>query len=332
MLKSTHRRGPELALGTAGGAPWTRAKVRVSQRVGTPANGPVAWYSRSAMSAIRLPLLCAFAGGCLSNALLFGLWRTADGAGASSAKQQHRSQNVELMTTTTVAPGVAHPSELVAATAAEHGHDAATEAAPTPAASDLDSAGPTPAGSAVSDVLMQLEAAYRARDAARAPAQSSPTQEHVSAAAPVDNAVAAAESAREVSAQPVAEVVPAIPAVTVAAAITPAAVAPAAVAPQVAAVPAVAAQDAPLPSAIHYGDVNQNTYITNVRQGDVYLIQVQQQLAMLQYMQLLGMSSGLAAPARHVGGIGHQRAAFPSGITNPDNPWGFHFAPPNLVR
>jgi hypothetical protein len=102
--------------------------------------------------------------------------------------------------------------------------------------------------------------------------------------------------------------------------------------------PALAAQDAPPPppSEIHYGDVNygdQNTYITNVRQGDVYLIQMQQ-VAMLQYMQLLGMSSGLAAPAGHVGGAGHQqqRGALSSGITNPDNPWGFHFARPHLVR
>jgi hypothetical protein len=79
------------------------------------------------------------------------------------------------------------------------------------------------------------------------------------------------------------------------------------------------------------GDVNQNTYITNVRQGDVYLIQMQQ-LATLQYMQLLSMSSGLPAPARHVRGAGPQGMPFPSAITNPDNPWGFHFAPLNLVR
>lgn len=94
--------------------------------------------------------------------------------------------------------------------------------------------------------------------------------------------------------------------------------------------PALATEDAPRPTEVHYGDVNQNTYITNVRQGDVYLIQLQQ-LAMLQYVQQLALTSGAAAPMRHAVGAG-KRSAFPSGITNPDNPWGFHFAPLNLVR
>jgi hypothetical protein len=305
------------------------------------------------MSAIRLPLLFAFAGGCLCNAAVFGLWRAAEGAGDS--EQQQRSHNVvELVTAATAAPSVAQPSELVAATAADHGHEAATEAAPTPVASDLDSSGPTPAGSAVSDVLTRLEAAYRERVAARAPAQVSSTQERATAtaAAPADGAVAAAETAPAVATQPVAEVIPVIPPAPAATATDPRATAPAALAPQVAAVPAFAPQVAPAalapqvaagpafaapdappppPSEIHYGDVNQNTYITNIREGDVYLIQMQQ-VAMLQYMQLLGMSSGLAAPARRGGGAGHQRGALSSGITNPDNPWGFHFAPPNLVR
>ena len=323
------------------------SKRVVSQHVGAAVSGPVAWYGYPVMSAIRLPLLCAFAGGCLSNALLFGLWRTADSAGASSAKQQHRSHNVvELVAAATAAPSVEQPSDLVVADAADRGHAATTDAVSTQAAQDVDSAGPPPAGSAVSDVLTQLEAAYRARVATSAPAQTAATQEHSSAAAPADNSVAAAEPARGVAAQPPAEVVPAISPVAIAAAIEPRAIAPAAVAPQVAAVapqvaavapqvaavPVVAVQDAPSPTEIHYGDVNQNTYITNVRQGDVYLIQMQQQVAMLQYMQMLGMSSGVAAPARRAGGAAPQRARFPSGITNPDNPWGFHFSPPNLVR
>jgi hypothetical protein len=298
-------------------------------------------------SAIRLPLLCAFAGGCLSNALLFGLWRVTERAGDSAVKQQHRSDDlVELVTAASAAPSVAQPSELVATTAADDGHDTATEAAEsTPAASDLDRAGPTPAGSAVSDVLTRLEAAYRERIAARAPAQAS-SQERATAAAPTDSPVAATEAAPAVPTQPVAEVIPDIPAVSAAPlteprATAPAALAPAALAPPIAAVPAVAAQDVPPPppppSEVYYGDINQNTYITNVRQGDVYLIQMQQ-LAMLQYMQLFGMSSGLAAAslvspsAHHAGGGGHQRGALSSGITNPDNPWGFHFAPPKLVR
>jgi hypothetical protein len=157
--------------------------------------------------------------------------------------------------------------------------------------------------------------------------------------------VAAAETAPGVPAQPVAEVIPAIPppppaalapAVAAAPPVAPPIAAAPAFAPPIAAAPAVAGPDAPPPTEIHYGDVNQNTFITNVREGDVYLIQMQQ-VAMLQYMQLLGMSSGLGAPTRHVGGARHQRGAvstgaLSTGITNPDNPWGFHFAPPNLVR
>jgi hypothetical protein len=283
------------------------------------------------MSAIRLPLLCAFAGGCLSNAVLFGVWRAAEGAGDSAVTQQHRSHNVvELVAAASATPSVALPSEPVAATAADHGHDAAIEATPTAAASDLDNGGPTPAGSAVSDVLTRLEAAYRERAAAQGPAQASSTQERTTAAAPADTAVAAAEAAPGVPPRPVAEVIPATPAVAVT---PPRATAPVALASQVSAVSAGEAQDAPPlpPPQVYYGDINQNTYITNVREGDMYLIQMQQ-VAVLQYMQLLGMSSGLAAPARHVGGAAHQRGTLSSGIINPDNPWGFHLAPPQLVH
>ena len=297
------------------------------------------------MSAIRLPLLCAFAGGCLSNAVLFGLWRVAGGAADSPAPQRHSSYNVvELATAANAGPSTVQPSERVAAAAAttsDRGLGAATGAAPTAAAPDLDNAGPTPAGSAVSDVLTQLETAYRERVAARAPAQPASTAERVTptAAAPADEAVAAAEATVAVPTQRVADVIPAAPAFAppVAVAPAPVAVAPAPVAaapafaPQVAVAPVVSGPDAPPPTEIHYGDVNQNTYITNVREGDVYLVQMQQ-VAMLQYMQLLGMSSGLAAPTRHVGGRGRQRGTLSTGITNPDNPWGFQFAPPNLVR
>ncbi len=295
------------------------------------------------MSAIRLPLLCAFAGGCLSNVVLFGLWRAADGAGSSPLKQQHRAQTVvELVAS--AAPSVQAPTVLAAAKVAElDRHD------PALAAQDPESAAPAPAGSAVSDVLMGLEAAYRERVAAPTqppPAQLPPTQDRFSAASPAANA--AAEPASDGPAQTVAEVTPPPPPMVPAAALEPRAVAPAAVAPippapaavagapvptapPDSAAPAYASQDAPFPSVIHYGDVNQNTYITNIQQGDVYQIQLQQ-LAILQYARLLGGSSGVASPARRAGGGAHQRTAFSSGITNPDNPWGFNFSPPNLVR
>lgn len=317
-----------------------------------------------AMSAIRFPLLYAFAGGCLSNALVFGLWRVAEGAGTPQHPAHRSDRVVELAAAATVPRHVEPPRSADAAgvtNADRDVHAAAPEAAP-----DLDRAESAPVGSAVSEVLMGLEAAYRERMASRAPALAQPSpsamQARASTAAASDDVtprelVGSAPAAAAVAAAPIgptpAVPAPAVPAPVIpapVAAVTPApaalapspaapasvAVAPAssaavAVAPAVAAAPPVAAEDAARPVEVHYGDVNQNTYITNVRQGDVYLIQLQQ-LAMLQYMQQLALTSGMAAPARHAGGAGAKRATFPSGITNPDNPWGFHFAPPNLVR
>ncbi len=299
------------------------------------------------MSALRLPVLSAFAGGCLCSALLFGVWRAGESAGAAAAQQQQRARNAELVTapvttarvpTASSAPSAEPRPDLVAfdATAAEH--DATAERAAAPVAQDPDSAGPTSAGSAaVSDVLTRLEAAYRER-AAAIPAPSS-TREQGGAALPVDRALEPAPPPRETAPEPVAAVIPDPAAAVVApvavapVAVAPVAVAPvavAAVAPPIAAAPAVG-PEGPSPTEVHYGDVNQNTYITNVRQGDVYLIQMQQ-LAMLQYMQLLGVSAGVAAPARHGRAAAAQRTPFPSTLTNPDNPWGFKFAPLNLVH
>ena len=301
------------------------------------------------MSAIRLPLLCAFAGGCLSSAILFGLWRADANAGAPAAKQQ-RPPDVELIaavvTATIAAANAEQRHDLVASAAAEHGPHGAGEPAPQ-AGQALDSGGPSSPGSAVSDVLASLETAYRAHVAATAPVRTSSTQER-GASAPSDHAVAPTEASpvtapqsiaaaipvapAPIAAAPIAAPAPVAPVAVVPAAVTPAvAVAPAAAPPQIAAVPAFVAQADSRPSEVHIGDLNQNTYITNVRQGDVYLIQMQQ-LAMLQYMQLLGASSGLVAPAHSVRGTGPRPAPFSSTITNPDNPWGFRFAPPNLVH
>jgi hypothetical protein len=95
------------------------------------------------------------------------------------------------------------------------------------------------------------------------------------------------------------------------------------------------AQNDVRPPDVHIGDVNQNTYITNVRQGDVYVIQ--QQLAMLQYMQLMGTAAnvGVTQPMHASRGAGQRQPQFrqfPSTLTNLDNPWGFNFSPPNLVH
>ena len=305
------------------------------------------------MSAIRLPLLCAFAGGCLSSAVLFAFWSADSTSGAPAEQPRARTSGFVAASLVTPNADQRHDASHDSASPTapdEPGHVAASapsrEATGEPLAardtSDVASAVATPGSSAVSDVLTDLEAAYRQRliAAARAEAEAAPT-------AVTQAAVAQLDPAREVAAQAVAPVVPVsapAPAVALAApavaapAVAAAAPAAAAPAPEPAATaaPALVAQNDVRPPDVHIGDINQNTYnITNVRQGDVY---VTQQLAMLQYMQLLGMATnpGLTQPA-HIGRGAVQHSApqfrqFPSTLTNPDNPWGFTFAPPNLVH
>lgn len=295
------------------------------------------------MRAIRLPLLCAFAGGCLSNALLFFLWRSPDSAG-SPALKQHRAHNLVALAAAATATPDAPPNEREASHAAEDGAHAAAEPAHSAAPAPDNNAEAAPAGSAVSDVLTSLEAAYRERVGARAPAQPAQTAEATPPAAAPNDTIAAPEPARSVATPSAADAPPPPPPRALEARATPPTptalstpVAPVAAAPPIATVPpqappapAFAAEDAPPPAQIHYGDINQNTYVTNIREGDVYLIQLQQ-LAVLQYMQMLGASANATPAARHARGAPTQRP-FPSGIINPDNPWGFHFTPPNLVR
>jgi len=307
------------------------------------------------MSAIRLPLLCAFAGGCLSSAVLIGLW-TADAANGLPAPKQH-ADNGEFVATKRTKPrdeGLVHASLVAQGEPARvitpnRGQDANGEGSASKDAQEPVSSAPTPPGSAVSDILTDLEAAYRQRLIAAARAEAADATEAAperpttrAAMAQVERPVAtdpspviAARAPAAVAPAAPAAVAPAAPAAVVPAAVVPppvAAVAP----PPVAAAPAVVAQNDVRAPDVHYGDINQNTYnITNIRQGDVYVMQ--QQLAMLQYMQLLGMSS---AVGRVAPGYGVRPAApqtqqfrqFPSTLTNPDNPWGFNFAPPNLVH
>jgi hypothetical protein len=294
------------------------------------------------MSAIRVPLLCAFAGGCLGGAVVLGFWRAEVGAAVPAPKP---SVGKPQLVVASIAPNAPQPSREIAADVAR---------APSPAAPDpippVEAEAAAPAGSAVSDVLMDLEAAYRqhlAKSASAAPAAAEP----VPSPTPTSTTIANAERPHLVPAQQ-AQVAPAVPvsppsattaAVNTPAATTPAATTPvavAALAPQVAVPPEVAAAVDSRPArshfgdSVHFGDINNNTYITNVRQGDVYLMQ--QQIAMMQYVQLLGLAAGQVGRAPVVRGAvapqAPQYRQFPSTLTNPDNPWGFNFAPPNLVR
>lgn len=298
-------------------------------------------------------LLCAFAGGCLSAAIVLGVWR-AESVAALPAQQQLARSN-ELLAAAIAARNAEqrrdapdhteHASANAADREAARGNDAKSNPSLSKGGEDSASAEPAPAGSAVADVLTDLEAAYRKRMVATAPAEGAaapaPATEPAAPAPASDSAASApAEPKRELPAPSVVAVAPVLPVAPAA----PVSAAPASDAPAVAppaASPAVVAQNDVRPVDIHYGDVNQNTYVTNVRQGDTYV--VQQQIALLQYMQLLGMSPGarLGRPARTAGrGTGARFGApsaaeykqFPSTLTNPDNPWGFNFAPPNLVH
>jgi hypothetical protein len=292
------------------------------------------------MSALRLPLLGAFVGGCLCSAVMLGVWRMDAGAPASVPAPKQRANTTKVVTAALIPTPPPSLSEAAvepprAPSAALHDQAQAAEAEP-----------PTPAGSPVSDILTDLETAYRRRLANAATEEALARQ---ATAAATNAVIARAEAPREAAQAvvPVAAVAAArapAPAVVAPAAVAPAAVAP--VAAQVAAAPAPAVQEDQRPTAVHIGDINNinNTYVTNIRQGDVYLMQ--QQVAMMQYLQLLGMSSlagrtgfgGMGVPAaaaptaRGMAAQTPQYRQFPSTLTNPDNPWGFTFAPPNLVH
>jgi len=297
------------------------------------------------MSAIRLPLIGGFVGGCLSSAVLLAVfWQADPGTQASVPTPKQRASNTEVVTASLVPTSARPPrqvSDEVAPAPSSAAHDEPSSAETEP---------PTPAGSAVSDILTDLETAYRRRLAKATPEAAPAALAHQSPPpAQAIPALAHAEPAREVATQAVipattvVPVTPAAPAALAPAVIAPAALAPAAIAaaaPQVAAAPAPQADQRP--PSVHIGDIN-NTYVTNVRQGDVYLMQ--QQVAMLQYIQLLGLSSyatraglagvgnsAVATPVARMAPQTPQFRQFPSTLTNPDNPWGFNLAPPNLVH
>jgi len=280
-----------------------------------------------------MPVLCAFAVGCLSSAVLLGVWRADSQAEAAARKPRPHAAELVL-------PPVEHHSELAAdptpTPTAQADRESDTNPEPQAAKDvpDVVSAPPSPGGSAVSDVLTDLEAAYRQRLIAAARAEAEAAAERPINPPPAS--AAPAEPPPEVAAQPPARVAPVALLTPPAAAPAPAPAAPpAAIEPQVPPAPALVAQNDVRPVDVHIGDVNQNTYITNVRQGDVYVIQ--QQLAMLQYMQALATPNAASARSGHVsrGVAQHQPQQFrqfPSTLTNLDNPWGFNFSPPNLVH
>jgi len=295
----------------------------------------------------RLPLVWAFAGGCLSGVLALGFWRAESAMVSHPARASvsHASdERAEPSDTTRDArPQVnaeapkGHAPEHEAATA-DHAQSATSADAPLAKRDDADAA-PEP-GSSVADVLNRLESQYR----------------QVLAGTTAGTAERAAAAPAAMAEAPVREVPPpAEPAATVAAPapapkLAPPPVAPERVAPPVevaeapqppSALPAevaqgLAAQGGGQPRDVYLGNVQNNVYMGNVYQGQV--VQMQQELAMLQYMQLLSASPYARFGGRGRGmprGFAAQPApapAFRSGLTNPDNPWGFDFPPTNYVK
>jgi len=294
-----------------------------------PARPLLQW---AAMLARRQSLLWTFAGGCLSGAALIGWWH---GDVATVPPEASLASTAEL-------PG--QPSR--AHSVNDGTGDARVEPSP-PRADAVDVADDPqaePGSSSVADVLARLEAAYReGLAAAKAPAAAAPViaapAVEVPAREAAPGAVAAAAALPSIPAQPATPTALA-PAPTTPAALAPAPATPAAApqaekllaaAPPPGAQPALAARGETQPRDAHVASVEQSRSAASVQQGDVYQLQ---QLAVLQYMQLLALSSygGLATPGYRSRGVAVRAPAFKSSLTNPDNPWGFDFPPAVLVK
>jgi hypothetical protein len=266
------------------------------------------------MLAPRLSLLSVFAGGCLSGAVAVAfVSRSAEVPSARGATPPRLERR----------PVVEPAPRSVSVEVAPQAPALPTE---TRHADPADSDGPS-----VADVLSRLENAYRAQLAAETTSK---------APEPVEPPPAAA--AEPIPAKPVG----AMPAEPVAA---PAAVVASKAEPQIEAsrpgAPASTPREVPAPTLVHSGNVDRSVQIGTLVQGNVYQLQ---ELAYLQYLQLLTLSSPqtwvvaspqspsvharTAPPEQRFRSLTRRKPAFPDSITNPDNPWGFDFPPPMLAK
>jgi hypothetical protein len=290
------------------------------------------------MLAQRLPPLWVFAGGCLSGALLLSWWHedAVSTAAKRSSPLEPPAEVAELPSAepltavsdaaeeTTAEPAAPPPSDTGVTHGAEHGHDAITS--DTRAVKDgNDAAHPdagTESGSSVSEVLARLEAAYRQNQPAAPAPQTLPAAgPSVTPAPTVTPPAPIAAAAAPVAPPPVAVAPPPAPAVVY---LPPVAVA----------APASAPADAPSHAADSAASRASSVSIGTLHQGDVY--QVQQQLALLQYMQYLPLLPYAGYGAAPYAASPHaprqappRRVPYPSTLTNPDNPWGYDF--PNAL-
>ncbi len=281
------------------------------------------------MLARRLTLLTVFVGGCLSGATLIVFWRGEAPAVPSGEEPavatQLRSRDEPAAEAPTEVP-VAHVTTKRAPASAEL---SPPKDAPAPTLGDVTgTASPADAGSSVADVLASLEAAYRQKVAAAAPSappEPAPIADPTPSPAPAPAATAVVVAGRA----PIAPPQPVAQAELVAR--RPEAQPP--VTSDTAAAPAVAARDDARPT-ITVRDVHHTTYVNNVHQGDVVLMQ---QLALLQNIQLLALSpyarpTAPAFPVHTPRGTTRRAPPFATSLTNPDNPWGFDFPPTVLAK
>ncbi|HYJ10444.1 MAG TPA: hypothetical protein VEX18_15575 [Polyangiaceae bacterium] len=273
----------------------------------------------------RLPLLLVFAGGCLSGAALIGFVRSEP-----DSARAPRPMDVSDRRALSFAP----TAERMDRDDHEAANAAPEIAAASPKKIEPNGGEPPPeSGTSLADVLAGLEATYRerlvasqVREPARPPAPepvapavtAASVSPPVAAAAPVPAAVALVEP----PAPPKSVPVPAAPAPSV----------------ESEAARVVASRDDARSRAVHVGDVN-HVNIGSVHLGDV--VQVQQ-LALLQYMQLLALTprahvaapgAGIAppvqAPRRQ---LPRRPPPFSTSLTDPNNPWGFDFPPTVLAK
>ncbi len=246
------------------------------------------------MLAQRLTVISAFAGGCLCTALL-GFWKSD--------------------TTKPAAVSERRASLFVAPLAAEPDAAAEVRAEPPEPSAVADDGTGEESGTSVAEVLSRLETAYRIVSAAKA----IETEKAIEAPSPA-----------EPEPEPRAEIVVPAPVATPEPSAEPAPPASVAAAPVELPPASSAPVSAPAPAS-YVGEVNNNIHVGDVHVGDRYDVQ---QLAMIQYLQLLALSSilGGRAPVEHRFQSPAKPRAPITAIPNPDNPWGFHFPPPALVK
>jgi hypothetical protein len=282
------------------------------------------------MLAKRLPLLLVFAGGCLCGAVVIAFLPN-DGEAVAPAAVPRLTEARQQEAVAPVEQDAQTETQAVVAPARSNAGARAPAQEPLePSGSEAEAE-----GNSVADVLGRLEAEYRKGQSV--PVVATPV---ASAVGEAPTAVAPAPAAAAPAQVAVAPVAPAPVAASVAPAVAPAPVAPpapiaAATLPaRPAAEPGLARHDALRPSDPAAANTPRNVHLENLHQGDV--TQVQQQLALMQYFQVVtlpGEARASSAPQDRRRATA-RRAPQPSlhAPMNPDNPWGFAFPAPVLVK